>query len=1226
MILELKNYINKHSSNTIRSRARSIKLKFISKDDQSYVFSYLGSEKYLYSIKVLFEKDKIKSYCNCPFDYHGLCKHEVAAIQYVIDDCSDKTEHIKNTATLANNSGYLPHNKIRLTNHLITKDFLHLLARENGILYYNAYATEIQDFNETCIKTIFSNWHMYKQTIRYDQAKQILTLNCTCRYSKNKICEHELSALNHIINVFNVNFFSPNYIDSEKEGFLKNYGLTLKDDYQKFFEFSVGNRGIKVIEKVKNIVPSLDLATKKLLPIIDQKTKDSFYVLKHPPTQEHQHGIGFCFSLYKDSSGKNFFNFIPFKAKYKKHSKEFISSFKELNSFNFIEQLKKGLNNTDKSVALKAVEFSDSFASFVRDFSIESFRGIFIDFNHFIDQNTNYSFFVKKETQSLVKNNLQPIFISKENPQLSFTLSESDDFYTLKPKISIENKNYQLNSVKAKFFPLFCLVNQTLYKFKSPYEYLYINRMYQRSQLNFLKKDYDKLYSEFLYPISKHFNIENKLKHKKKKSSIKEENLKKQVFLSDYEGEFVIFKLGIQYKDTLVLMHSKEIVYDKDNQDVINRNEVFELDFLEQFKSLHPDFKEQEDVFFLSPKQLIEQEWLLKVSQKMEQMGIAIFGAKELKSFKFNLNKPVVSVGVKSETDWFDLKIEVKYGKEKVSLKDIKKAVLRKDKYVTLSDGTLGVLPTEWLKKFSYYFRAGEIKNNAVKISNYQFNIIDQLYDELEKAPDFLLELKHKKEQLQNLNLSAVVTVPLSVKAKLRPYQEEGLKWLAFLEDNKLGGCLADDMGLGKTLQIIAFIAYLKIIRKTELNNLVVTPKSLIFNWESEINKFCPSLKTLTYTGLNRKAKLASFTEADVILTTYGTVLNDVETLKKTSFTYIILDESQAIKNPNSKRYKALRMLKSENRLALTGTPIENNTFDLYTQMNFLNPGLLGTMSHFKTEFSDAIDKAKNKEASTLLSKMIHPFLLRRTKKQVATELPEKSEIVLYCEMSAEQRKVYNFFKDKYRDYLLEKIDENGEAKSQMYVLEGLTKLRQICNSPELLNEQEGYGKSSVKLDILIDNIRSKTSRHKVLVFSQFTSMLQLVKNRLNNENISYEYLDGQTQNREEKVNNFQNTEALRVFLISLKAGGVGLNLTAADYVFLVDPWWNPAVESQAIDRSHRIGQTKKVIAYKMICKDTIEEKIIDLQKNKKQVSNSVIQVDMIKKSFNTKEIKELFS
>jgi SNF2 family DNA or RNA helicase len=742
--------------------------------------------------------------------------------------------------------------------------------------------------------------------------------------------------------------------------------------------------------------------------------------------------------------------------------------------------------------------------------------------------------------------------------------------------------------------------------------------------MNFLKNKYKTFHKEVILPLSKHFVVETKIFKTQKLP--KETELKKQVYVSDFEGDYAVFKTGVQYNNTLILTNSHEKFYDEQTKQFVKRDEVFESDFVEEFQDLHPDFQFQDGVFYLSPYQLIEDEWLLKTSQKLKDKNIAIFGVKDLKSFKFNLHKPIVSMGVKSSIDWFDVAIEIKYGKEKVSLKDIKKALLKKSKYIQLKDGTLGMLPKEWLAKFSKYFKVGEVKNDTIKISNFQFNIIDELFEDLENTPDFLLDLQRKKIQLQNLKNITSVKLPRTVKATLRPYQKEGLNWLVFLFDNKLGGCLADDMGLGKTLQTIALLAYLKVNKKAKKPHLIVAPTSLMFNWEKEIEKFCPSLKNLLYTGSERQKHLVNFKKYDIILTTYGSVLNDVTLLKEIDFEYIILDESQAIKNPNSKRYKAVRLLKSNNRLALTGTPIENNTFDLYAQMNFLNPGLLGTKTHFKTEFSDAIDKAKNENASELLHQIIHPFLLRRTKLQVATDLPEKTENVLYCEMGKEQRKVYDAFKEKFRTYLLDKIDENGAEKSQIYILEGLTKLRQICNSPALLNNDEDYGSASIKLDILLENIKTKTTNNKVLVFSQFTTMLHLIKERLESEDIQYEYLDGKTRNREENVKNFQENESIKVFLISLKAGGVGLNLTAAEYVFLVDPWWNPAVENQAIDRCYRIGQTKKVMAYRMICKDTIEEKIVDLQENKTQVSDSIIKVDTMKKSFDKNQIRALFS
>lgn len=1225
MISKLDKYIQNHSSANIRNRANSIFLDVVSKNEEYYLFSYKGSEKKPYKIEVFYTENSARTSCTCPYDFGGMCKHEVAAINFVIDELTVKPVKKDLFGIATTNREEIVQKKydeIFLQDHHITKKLIQALASESKVPYLNEYYIQILAFNDNTFRTSYNSYPVYKQQLKYDPDTFILNVTCTCRESKVKNCVHILSAIESIVNDFGETIFFPDFIATKKQEFLNNYGLLLTDDYQKFFDLSFGINGLEVVEKVKNIVPTLEVAVKNLIPKLEKKEEDGFLLPLQNNVFAFENGIGFCFELYK-IQGASYFKFTPFTAKYKKNSEEFISTFREISPNNFVEKL-ADIADTDKSILLKALGFAQIHQLFLNKFSLENYRDAYIQFNNLVQSASEYPFYIKKNKDTLVKNNLTEVQFSKESPILSFTFTETEDLFTLKPRLNIEGKNYQLNSSKVKIFPFFCLFENTIYIFKTPNEFLYINRLQERSEINFFKKDKEKLYVDFLKPISKHFDIDTKVYAFAESKA--EQTLKKQIYLSDFEGEYIIFKLAVLYNETMVFLHSKEHLYDEKTQTIIKRNETFESEFLEEFKELHPDFEDQDSVFYLKPYQLMDDQWLLKASQKMERKNMTVFGAKDLKSFKYNLNKPTISMGVKSGTDWFDLTIEINYGNQNVSLKDIKKALLKKSNYVLLSDGTLGVLPKEWLTKFSKYFKAGEVKNKDIKISNYQFNIIDELYEDIKNAPDFLLELQRKQHRLLNLKQLTDIAIPKQLKATLRPYQKEGLNWLVFLDENKLGGCLADDMGLGKTIQVIAFLAYLKSLHKENTTHLVVAPTSLIFNWENEIKKFCPSLKTHIYTGANRKDNINDFHKSDVILTTYGSVLNDVETLKNIEFNYVILDESQAIKNPNSKRYKAVRMLKCKNKLSLTGTPIENNTFDLYAQMNFLNPGLLGTMSHFKTEFSDAIDKAKNEEAAQLLSKMIHPFLLRRTKKQVATELPEKTESIIYCEMGSEQRKVYNFFKDKYRDYLLQKIVENGVENSQMYVLEGLTKLRQICNSPELLNEEEDYGKSSVKLDLLIESIKNKTADHKVLVFSQFTTMLQLIKDRLDNENIAYEYLDGKTQKREEKVINFQETEELRVFLISIKAGGVGLNLTAADYVFLVDPWWNPAVESQAIDRSYRIGQTKHVMAYKMICKDTIEEKIVDLQKRKKQVSDAIIQIDKAKKSFDVNEIKALFS
>jgi non-specific serine/threonine protein kinase len=417
-------------------------------------------------------------------------------------------------------------------------------------------------------------------------------------------------------------------------------------------------------------------------------------------------------------------------------------------------------------------------------------------------------------------------------------------------------------------------------------------------------------------------------------------------------------------------------------------------------------------------------------------------------------------------------------------------------------------------------------------------------------------------------------------------------------------------MGLGKTLQTLSFLQHL-VERYPDETHLVVCPTSLLYNWEGELKKFVPGLDWHIHYGADRELDEETFRKAHVIITSYGMVRSDISHFSRWKFGYIILDESQAIKNPASQVRKAVQQLQSRNRLALSGTPVQNNTFDLYAQMDFLNPGMLGGSDFFRTEFATPVDKNGDKEAAARLRKLVYPFILRRTKEQVAKDLPDKTEMILWCEMGDEQRKIYDSFKEHYRESILERISEDGMGKSSIYILEGLTKLRQICDSTGLLKEltEDGDVHHSVKLEELIREIEEGTGNHKALVFSQFTSMLALIRAALVERGISHVYLDGSVSAdaRRRSVQQFQEDESIRVFLISLKAGGVGLTLTAADYVYLVDPWWNPAAEQQAIDRSHRIGQVKKVFAYRMICKDTVEEKILQLQEKKRSLAADLV-------------------
>ena len=610
----------------------------------------------------------------------------------------------------------------------------------------------------------------------------------------------------------------------------------------------------------------------------------------------------------------------------------------------------------------------------------------------------------------------------------------------------------------------------------------------------------------------------------------------------------------------------------------------------------------------------------------MKEMKVPVYGFEALKNFRFNTAKPQTKIYISSHTDWFDAKVDIIFGDQKVTIAEVKKALVNKQQFVQLNDGTLGILPEEWIKKYSLLFRVGEGKQETLKLSQYHMSVIDELYENRNEE-ELFIQLEEKYDKLRGFKSITEIEPPKSLQAILRPYQAFGFQWLNYLTEVRWGGILADDMGLGKTVQALTFLQHYK-DTNGKLNSLVVCPTTLMFNWENEIKKFTPDLTYHIHHGGDRSREKDHIKKYNVIITTYGTLRSDIKLFVENEFDYVTLDESQAIKNPSSKVTRAAGLLKAKNRLCMSGTPLQNNTFDIFAQMNFLNPGMLGSMEFFRNEFAIPIDKFGEKDQKDHLRKFLFPFILRRTKEQVAKDLPEKTETILFCEMEDEQRNIYDAYRNDYRDKILGTIQDQGIQKSQLTILQGLMKLRQICDSPAILNETEKLENHSIKLEELAREITENISNHKALVFSQFLGMLALIKGKLKELDVKFEYFDGSTsaQDREKAIQNFQNNDECRVFLISLKAGGVGLNLTAADYVYIVDPWWNPAVEQQAIDRTHRIGQTKNIFAYRMICKDTIEDKILQLQDRKRSLARDLITDDEgFVKSLTKADVEYLF-
>lgn len=703
----------------------------------------------------------------------------------------------------------------------------------------------------------------------------------------------------------------------------------------------------------------------------------------------------------------------------------------------------------------------------------------------------------------------------------------------------------------------------------------------------------------------------------------------KRLYISG-QGHHVLFRPMVSYHDEPeleVLKRGTPVTLNGTQITMKKRDTSCEEAFENLIRSLHPNFKKQfpYEFFSLPVELMIEDYWFLEAFERLKQADVEVYGLNELNNFRYNPHKASLSTRIKSGKDWFEVKVDIAFGDNTVSLSEVRKALINHEKYILLTDGTRGLIPSDWIKRFERFLRIGEIKNNLIRIPKSRFSVIDELFEEISDSK-ILAELAEKRHRLQTFETISDTLIPDSIEAELRPYQKAGYNWLNFLNHFGWGGILADDMGLGKTLQVITFLR--QVTNESTPPSLVIVPTTLIFNWENELNKFCPSLKTLFYYGQQRNNTIGDFDDYQLIITTYGLIINDIDKLKAFRFHYVILDESQAIKNPTSKRYKAVRLLNAHNRLAMTGTPIENSTFDLFAQMSFVNPGLFGGMKHFRENYALPIDRDQDQNRAGELQRLIAPFLLRRSKEQVARELPPKTEDVIYCTMGAEQRAVYDAYRNEIRQQLLNLIDSEGIERSKVHILEGLTKLRQICDSPALLSDDASYGSESVKIDELLRHITEKTAHHKIVIFSQFVKMLKLLGRRLDQNSLVYEYLDGQTPGtqRKERVERFQSDSECRVFLISLKAGGTGINLTAADYVYLVDPWWNPAVESQAIDRCYRIGQDKTVFAYRMICTNSIEEKISEHQQKKRYIADSIITVDeSFIKQLTRDDIFELF-
>jgi len=597
------------------------------------------------------------------------------------------------------------------------------------------------------------------------------------------------------------------------------------------------------------------------------------------------------------------------------------------------------------------------------------------------------------------------------------------------------------------------------------------------------------------------------------------------------------------------------------------------------------------------------------------------------------------SFSITSDIDWFELHGGIRYstasGEQLVTLPEILAAANEGRYGVALADGSMGLLPQAWLAGHGLMAALGERRDDHLRFRSGQALLIDALLDtsELQNVDAQFEAVRQRAKQFDGIK-------PLEESQRfvgtLRSYQRDGLGWLNFLRDIGMGGILADDMGLGKTIQVLSMLDLRRAGGEVSRPSLIVVPRSVMYNWMDEARRFTPDLRMAAYSGTQRHILRDHFQDYDVVVTTYGLMRRDIADLHGLRFDYAVLDEAQSVKNPQSQLAKAARLLQADHRLALTGTPVENHLGDLWSIFEYLNPGLLGTSTRFaRLVRGERAGEGGNGSPRDLgvaqqAGAAVRPFVLRRTKREVLKELPEKTDQTLLCVMKRGQRRIYDELLQHYRESILSQVPGSGSrglGSSTFVVLEALLRLRQAACHPGLIDPKR-RDEPSAKLEALVENLEQLIDEgHKSLVFSQFTTMLSIVGSRLDEVGIPYAYLDGQTRQREKQVERFQTDKGCPVFLISLKAGGLGLNLTAANYVFILDPWWNPAVELQAIDRAHRIGQTQRVFAYRMICADTVEQRISELQEHKKRIADAIVDgQENILRSLTRQDLEQLLS
>jgi len=896
-------------------------------------------------------------------------------------------------------------------------------------------------------------------------------------------------------------------------------------------------------------------------------------------------------------------------------NKEFNKNNKKINFIKFFSEAEKNVKNHVKTI-------------------IDSRKQKILEI---VKEKAPLLFLINDRNASILENDF--IKISNDKAKVFFSFVKEDEKITYRLKLFLNKEQLDLQDTNFRILtnnhPVIVSKNKLIWFENKDFNGNKLIPFKTKNQINYLEKHKSFLFEKFIKPAVDKFDCEiigfdfNLLKVTPKPILYLDQTIFKEFIIgldfgyNDYKTPFYSTKKSF----VKVLKIKNEYALERINRDF--NLEKKHISFLLDEKLI------QKEKYFVLPSKVVDKyDFIKQVSKLLDVFKKHVFSINN-KLFTQNVLSeiPQINYTTHNKNDWFDLFITVKFGEFLIEFKELKNHILNHIIEYELPDGTIAIIPNEWFAELNAFAKRTSKKNRTI-IQKNEFNLIN---DNKIICPN-----EEINKQIESFKLNEGLLLPKNSKIALRDYQKDGYKWLYSLTQNNFGVCLADDMGLGKTLQVITLLQkYFEgnsieteisnisnedkighqlslfdepVISKTTSTQitsaLIVVPKSLIYNWVFELKKFATELSFVVYHNINRLQEFKqSIHKKELIITTYGVVRQDVDLLENETFSYIILDESHVIKNPNSKTYKALLRLHSQFKVSITGTPFENKLQDIWSQMNFLNHDILGNLSYFDESFVRPIKNSNDAPEIDELKSIISPFILRRLKSEVAKELPPKIEQVVYCKMLPKQAKWYEEEKSKVRNELLNTENKN---KNFVNVLASINKLRQIAIHPKLQNVESNF--DSGKFQTIIQYIQSILEQgDKFLIFSSYVKHLNLFKDYFIENDIDFKMLTGKSNNREKIVEEYETNKKIQPFLISIKAGGVGINLTSANYVFIIDPWWNPFVEQQAIDRTHRIGQTKNVMVYRFISKDTIEDKILKLQQSKISMSNAILDDNLIK-------------